>query len=71
MRLERFNDKAHVILQDMLDYAEERIVRKGLCTPDNAVEYLALDYIKTCGDFIEHGAGSISKTTKGLARTCS
>jgi len=56
MRLEHFNDKAHVILQDMLDYAEQRVVRNGICTPDNAVEYLALDYIKTCGDFIEHSA---------------
>lgn len=56
MLLERFNDKAHVIVQDLLDYAEERVVRSGLCTPDYAVEYLALDYIKTCSDFIEHGA---------------
>jgi hypothetical protein len=54
MRLERFNDKAHVILQDMLDYAEEKVVRLGLSERCNAVEYLALDYIKTCAEFIEH-----------------
>jgi hypothetical protein len=56
MKLDRFNDKAHVIVQDMLDYAEERLVRDGICTPANADEYLALNYIKTCGDFIQHSA---------------
>jgi len=54
MRLERFNDKAHVILQDMLDYAEEKVVRLGLCQRADAVEYLALDYIRTCAEFLEH-----------------
>lgn len=52
--LKPFNDKAHVIVQELLDLAETTIVRKGICTLENASRYLAIDYIGTCGDFIEH-----------------
>lgn len=54
MRLDLFNEKAHAILSDVFDQAEERLVRDSICPAPNASEYLALDYIKTCGDFIEH-----------------
>jgi hypothetical protein len=56
VRLERFNDKAHVIVQEMLDYAEEKLVCDCICTPANADEYLALNYIKTCSEFIQNSA---------------
>ncbi len=49
-----FNDKAHVIVQDVLDYAEERHVREGTCTAQSAAQYLTLDYIATCRDFMFH-----------------
>lgn len=54
MNLEPFNDRAHGIVSEVLDYAEDRLARDGTCASRDAAEYLALDYIKTCGDFIEH-----------------
>ncbi len=56
MNIKLFDDKAHSIVQDLLDYGEERYVRDGLCTPANASEYLTLEYIATCRDFMSHAA---------------
>lgn len=50
-----FNDKAHEIVGRILEIAEDRAIAKGLCRPEQATNFLALDYIKTCADFLEHG----------------
>lgn len=56
MKLETFDDRAHSIVSEVLDQAEDKLTRDGICVARDAAEYLALDYIKTCGDFFEHGA---------------
>jgi hypothetical protein len=56
MKLELFDDKAHQMLSDMLDEAEDRLVGMNVCAPDEADEYLTAFYISECGIFLEHGA---------------
>lgn len=56
MKLGSFDEKAHVLLSDVLDQTESRLVREGVCKPESASEYLTVRYIKACGDFIEHAS---------------
>jgi hypothetical protein len=49
------DERAYSIVRNVVDYAEERLVRTGICAPENAARYLALDYIATCSSAIEHG----------------
>lgn len=55
MTLQLHDEKAYPIVANVVDYAEERLVRTGICSPENAARYLALDYIATCSSAIEHG----------------
>ena len=54
MRIELFNDKAHVALTELLDRSKMWAIREGLCEPANAHEYLTLEYIDTCDSFLNH-----------------
>lgn len=56
MSLALFNDKAHPILAELLDEAEERLVREGVCELEQANEWLAARYVAVCGEFLEHAA---------------
>ncbi len=49
------DERAYSIVGNVVDYAEERLVRTGVCSRENAARYLALDYIATCSSAIEHG----------------
>ncbi|NTZ43617.1 hypothetical protein G7A66_11090 [Altererythrobacter sp. SALINAS58] len=51
-----FDDKAHAILQDVLDYAEERLTREGSQAPDSATTYLTLEYINASRGLMSHAS---------------
>jgi hypothetical protein len=56
VKLELFNEKAHRLLAEMLDEAEDRLLGMDVCEPQEADEYLTALYIRECGAFIEHSA---------------
>lgn len=56
MSFELFDEKAHELLSDLFDAAEDCLTRQGICGASEADEYLTLEYIKTCGEYIEHAA---------------
>lgn len=55
MKRATFNNKAHAIISEILDEEEMRLVRADICPSHEASEYLTLDYIKTCSEFLENG----------------
>ena len=56
MILEPFNDKAHGFLSELLDEAEEYLVRSKFCQAEHVSEYLATVYIEECGRFLENAS---------------
>lgn len=50
-----FNDKAHVIVAEIFDENERRLVRQGRCQPHEAMDYLTVAFIKESGEFLNHG----------------
>lgn len=49
-----FDDAAHATVQSLLDQYEERLVANGVCEPQEAHEFVTLEYIETCGSLLDH-----------------
>jgi hypothetical protein len=56
MNIEVFDQRTHELLIELFDAAEERMIELGMCQTVEADEYLTLEYIKTCGEFLQHAA---------------
>lgn len=54
-----FNERAHGIVGNMIEAAEEWLVRNGVCQAHETDEYLTIEYIKQCGKIIEHASSYI------------
>lgn len=55
MKIEPFNNQADAWLSDMLDRAEDKMVREGQCPADQASEVLMLQYIVAVAGIIRGG----------------
>lgn len=53
MRIEQFNEQADALLSDLLDRAEARLVRNGVCKNEMADEHMTLLYIGACAGLIK------------------
>lgn len=54
MALHMFDDAAHATLQMLLDRYENRLVTDDVCEPEEAHEFVTLEYIETCGGMLNH-----------------
>ncbi len=55
MKLRGYDDKAYVLINEMMEYAENWLVRSDVCPAECAAEHLALDYIATVSSVIKYG----------------
>ncbi len=51
-----FNEKAHAVLANVFDAAEQWLVRNDVCKPHQTDAYLTMLFIKESGDFLEHAS---------------
>lgn len=54
MKMKLPSDKAHQLLQEILDGAEDRAIRRGACSPEDATDLLTVAFIAQCESFMEH-----------------
>ena len=55
MNTELFDERAHRVVAELLDNAEDRLIRTGQCTLANVSDYLTLEYIRQAVSLLEHG----------------
>lgn len=48
-----FNDMAHEVVRQVIDFAEDRLINEGNCEPHEASEVACRAYIETVGDIVK------------------
>jgi hypothetical protein len=53
--IKMFDQRAHDLLVNLLDVAEEQLIEYGICGPQETNEYLTAFYIEEASCFLRHG----------------